>query len=231
MNEITNSDKAKIRKVTIPIIEKMVSTITDIFGKHTVEVSERLDRLNENIKVLDKIEAEINVKYPDKQKVEVINQKEVKFPKVQKVDVKFPDIQEVKVQFPELTKVKDSDLSDLMNLLIKIILNRDDKEDKKQKAGIYPKVEIANWEHSVGSMISGNSEILYGANNLYEESDTITYIGSESNTGIWQIMKMDTSSGLELRFATVINNPSYTSYGVAWDNKNSLAYTTYSNAV
>ena len=66
----------------------------------------------------------------------------------------------------------------------------------------------------------------YGTNNV-EEIGAITYIGKEDPAGSWFIQKVDTSSGTSIRYASVKNNPSTTSYTTAWTNRASLTYDTY----
>jgi len=57
----------------------------------------------------------------------------------------------------------------------------------------------------------------------------VTYIGKETKDGEWLIMKLDTSSGTVIRYATVTNNPSYTTYSSAWAARASLNYDPYAD--
>ena len=66
--------------------------------------------------------------------------------------------------------------------------------------------------------------------NDVEETGVITYVGKEDPVGDWYLQKIDTTSGTSIRFASVINNSSITSYSDAWTNRASLTYGTYSQA-
>lgn len=69
----------------------------------------------------------------------------------------------------------------------------------------------------------------YVANDI-EETGSLTYIGFENLDGDYFIQKIDDSSGKSIRFATVVNNASVTSYSDAWTNRATLTYNTYSTA-
>lgn len=60
--------------------------------------------------------------------------------------------------------------------------------------------------------------------NMIEASSTLTYIGKEKNTGEWLFLKLDSSSVLVKTYATVVNNPSVTSYADAYSAYASLTY-------
>ena len=70
----------------------------------------------------------------------------------------------------------------------------------------------------------------YSTNNIDEASSTITYIGKEDRDGNWIVMKIDTSSGTSISYATKINNSSYADYSSAWAARTSLTYENYSQA-
>lgn len=69
----------------------------------------------------------------------------------------------------------------------------------------------------------------YVANDI-EESGSITIIGFENLDGDYIIQKIDATSGKSIRFGTIINNPTRTSYALAWTNRATLSYDTYSTA-
>lgn len=69
----------------------------------------------------------------------------------------------------------------------------------------------------------------YVANDI-EETGNLTYIGFENLDGEYFIQKIDSTSGKSMRFATVVNNDSVTSYSDAWTNRATLNYGTYSTA-
>jgi hypothetical protein len=69
----------------------------------------------------------------------------------------------------------------------------------------------------------------YIANDI-EETGGTTYIGFENLDGGYFIERIVESSGKEIRFATIINNPTKTSYSSAWTDRASLVFNTYSTA-
>ena len=69
----------------------------------------------------------------------------------------------------------------------------------------------------------------YIANDI-EETGTTTYIGFENLDGDYFIQRIVESSGREIRFATIINNPTRTTYALAWTNRATLTFETYSTA-
>lgn len=71
----------------------------------------------------------------------------------------------------------------------------------------------------------------YATNTIDEASDTLTYIGKEDGNGAWLVQKIDTSSGTVFTYATVTNNPTYTTYSDAWTARASLTYNIYSTAL
>ena len=69
----------------------------------------------------------------------------------------------------------------------------------------------------------------YVANDI-EETGDITYIGFENLDGDYFIQKIDATSGKSIRFGTIINNPTRTTYALAWTNRATLTFDTYSTA-
>ena len=69
----------------------------------------------------------------------------------------------------------------------------------------------------------------YVANDI-EEAGNITYIGFENLDSDYFIQKIDSTTGKSIRFATIINNASKTSYSTAWAGRATLVYDTYSTA-
>jgi len=57
-------------------------------------------------------------------------------------------------------------------------------------------------------------------------SATITYVGKVHPNGDWMLQKIDTTSGIQIRYASVKNNTAYTTYASAWAARASLEYTT-----
>jgi hypothetical protein len=65
---------------------------------------------------------------------------------------------------------------------------------------------------------------------LVEASGT-TYIGKQNKLGEWVVLKKTgTEEDMSIRYAGKKNN-SYTSYSDAWENRNSLTYGYYSEAI
>ncbi len=52
------------------------------------------------------------------------------------------------------------------------------------------------------------------------------YVGFQSRAGVWEIKKMDSAS---MRIATISNNPTMTSYTLAWADVLTLTYSTVEN--
>ncbi len=64
-----------------------------------------------------------------------------------------------------------------------------------------------------------------------EASATITYVGKEDKDGNWLIMKIDTTAGTFIRYASKKNNPSYADYASAWTDRALLVYGTASEVM
>lgn len=71
----------------------------------------------------------------------------------------------------------------------------------------------------------------YGTNDVEEASSVITYVGKEKRDGTWLVMKIDTSSGTSIRYASVENNALITAYDDAWTGRATLTYGTYAEAL
>jgi hypothetical protein len=70
----------------------------------------------------------------------------------------------------------------------------------------------------------------WGLNDLEEASATVSYAGYEKSTGEWNIIKIDTTSGYAIGWATVLNNPTVTSYSDAFTARATLTYNDYASA-
>lgn len=66
--------------------------------------------------------------------------------------------------------------------------------------------------------------------NDIEETGGVTYLGKEDMAGDWFIQKIDETTGTSIRFATIKNNASITSYTNAWTDRATLTYGTYAEA-
>ena len=88
---------------------------------------------------------------------------------------------------------------------------------------------------SAGNVVGGLQRVTtkalgdYVANDI-EETGNITYIGLENLDGDYFIQKIDATTGKSIRFATVINNPTYTTYATAWAARATITFNTYSTA-
>jgi hypothetical protein len=69
----------------------------------------------------------------------------------------------------------------------------------------------------------------YVANDI-EETGNLTYIGFENLDGDYFIQKIDATTGKTIRFATLLNNSTITSYADAWTGRAALQYDTFSTA-
>jgi len=72
----------------------------------------------------------------------------------------------------------------------------------------------------------------YAINDTENATDTLEYIGREKSGGNYLIQSIDTSSGsgTEVRYATIVNNPSVNTYATAWAGRAGLTYDLYSIA-
>ena len=71
----------------------------------------------------------------------------------------------------------------------------------------------------------------YNTSDIDEASATVTYIGKMDADGGWMIQKIDTSSGTAFTYATVLNNPTLTTYALGWAGRATNTYGTYSEAL
>lgn len=71
-----------------------------------------------------------------------------------------------------------------------------------------------------------NSLDMYFTNDIDDVSENnVTYIGKETEEGLWLIMKIVTdSSGTTIRGASQKNNVAYDNYASAWEDRLSLTY-------
>jgi len=67
-------------------------------------------------------------------------------------------------------------------------------------------------------------------NNFEEASATVNYLGMEDKDGVAVVEKIDTTSGVIITYATIINNPTRTTYTDLWDNRATNTYSQYGGA-
>lgn len=58
-----------------------------------------------------------------------------------------------------------------------------------------------------------------------EEVLNITYVGKENDEGVWLLFRVvETNGSNVIRYASEINNPTYTTYDTAWSARVGLTY-------
>lgn len=75
---------------------------------------------------------------------------------------------------------------------------------------------------------SGDSR--FATSDIDEASATVTYIGKMDADGAWMVQKIDTTSGTAFTYATVLNNPTLTTYALGWAGRATNTYGTYEEA-
>lgn len=77
---------------------------------------------------------------------------------------------------------------------------------------------------------NGNMLTSFETNEVDKSTSPIVYNGLEDKDGNWCIQKIDKSAGPSVRFATAINNDTYTTFPTAWTNRADLDYGYFSAA-
>ena len=67
----------------------------------------------------------------------------------------------------------------------------------------------------------------YGLNDFEEVSSVLAYIGKQDVEGAWLLQELDTTAGVVLRYASVVNNPGVVTYANAWAGRAGLTYGLY----
>ena len=62
------------------------------------------------------------------------------------------------------------------------------------------------------------------ANDVDEVSKTELYVGESTSGGQWRIKQVIGDKDLTIRYATLVNNPSKTTYALAWTDRLALTY-------
>jgi hypothetical protein len=70
----------------------------------------------------------------------------------------------------------------------------------------------------------------WGMNDYEDASDTISYVGYEKADGTWNIIKIDSTTGYSISWATVLNNATVNTYSDAWTARATLTYGDYREA-
>ena len=93
-------------------------------------------------------------------------------------------------------------------------------------------VEQVLYNQLSGNLVRGTSfgSGAFALNDLAEVG-SITYIGMEDAEGTYVIEQLNNASGLVVRYATILNNPTVTTYADAWAARaTTLVYNVYSTA-
>jgi hypothetical protein len=89
-------------------------------------------------------------------------------------------------------------------------------------------------EAGVGALkrVTTNALGEYQTNDVDETTTaSVTYVGKEDAAGDWFVQKVDQTLGTSIRYATVKNNPTISSYSDAWTIRaTTLDYDTYGEA-
>ena len=88
--------------------------------------------------------------------------------------------------------------------------------------------EILTYQDGAGAHIQAVANIPIQDVNDIDEVGAITYIGIEDANATWIIKKLDETSGISIRYATIGNNPTQSTYTDAWTNRATLTYGRYS---
>jgi hypothetical protein len=88
--------------------------------------------------------------------------------------------------------------------------------------------DILTFQKDTGEHIQAVAHVPVQDVNDLEEVGAITYIGIEDANAEWIIKKLDETSGISIRYATVSNNGGYSTYSDAWAARASLSYDLYS---
>jgi hypothetical protein len=89
--------------------------------------------------------------------------------------------------------------------------------------------DILTYTVGSGEHVQAVAEIVIQDVNDIDEVGVITYIGIEDANAEWAIKRLDETSGIQIRYATVLNNGGHTTYSSAWAARASLAYGLYSS--
>jgi hypothetical protein len=81
------------------------------------------------------------------------------------------------------------------------------------------------------TLVSIDSKITYVyATNHFDDYTTtsVTYIGQETSTGLWKIIKIDETGNFPVfTYASLNNNPTLTTYALAWAARVTATYNIY----
>lgn len=99
-------------------------------------------------------------------------------------------------------------------------------------------VEIKNSTDDTRATVNANGlaisslSLNFGVNHLDDYTTTsVTYVGKEDKDGVWWIIKIDETGNFPVfTHATVTNNPTLTSYTLAWTSRVTATYNVFATA-
>lgn len=83
---------------------------------------------------------------------------------------------------------------------------------------------------ALAAIQAATAQHAFGVNDVDTASATLTYVGKEDKDGNWCVQKIDTTTGVAVRWASSLNNGGYLTYAAAWAARASLTYGTYGSA-
>ena len=83
---------------------------------------------------------------------------------------------------------------------------------------------------ALAAIQAATAQAAFGVNNVDTASATVTYVGKSDASGVWCVQKIDTTSGVNIGWASVTNNVGYATYASAWAARASLTFGRYDEA-
>lgn len=244
LGDVTSSSKTDYTTELTQIqqaLEQLPANLKGAKFPTKVEVS-NLDALYKAILSMKDAIGELPKTFPDPPKFPEINIPENRMP-----DIRFPEFP----KFPKEVSVKD--LQKLIKLMEKLTAGKatdpisvrlsDGKkfyeaitEVLTSGGGAIPFTYYAGGRES--ALITSRREQVvsmterYGNNNIDSPSASLTYIGQTDIDGNWLIKKIVQSGTVtSFTYATIVNNPTVTTYASAWADRTTLTYGAYSEAL
>lgn len=104
----------------------------------------------------------------------------------------------------------------------------DDKENNLQDSFS----QLADGTVARNVAVFGGADTKYKTNNMDETSTaSVTYVGQEDSEANYLILKVDETSDTEITYATIVNNPTKTTYALAWTDRLTLDYKKWNEVV
>lgn len=85
---------------------------------------------------------------------------------------------------------------------------------------------------AIERMTQPTGDSKYATNHLDDYTTTsVTYVGQEDKDGVWKIIKIDETGNFPVfTFASITNNPTLTTYTLAWAGRVAATYGAYATA-